>query len=66
MFRRWTLASTALIVSITSVAHSADDKHPVLNVWPGKVPGETKEIGKEGFREPTAVKSGPACSGWRM
>jgi acetyl esterase/lipase len=52
MFRRWTLVVAALIVFISSVAHSADDKNPVLNVWPGKVPGETKEIGKEGFREP--------------
>ena len=52
MIRSWTLAGAALFVSISSVAHSADDKHPVLHVWPGKAPGETKEIGKEGFREP--------------
>jgi acetyl esterase/lipase len=45
-----------LILSISatfflcSVLHGADQ--PVVDVWPGRVPGETKEIGPEEFRAP--------------
>jgi acetyl esterase/lipase len=35
---------------LCSVLHAADQ--PVIDVWPGRVPGETKEIGPEEFRAP--------------
>jgi acetyl esterase/lipase len=44
----------ALVMVICTYGFArADEKPSFLNVWPGKAPGETKEIGKEGFREPT-------------
>lgn len=52
MFRSWTLVAAMLLASITAVAVAAEDKHSVLNVWPGTAPGETKDIGQEGFRQP--------------
>jgi len=42
----------ALALILAASLASADEKPSFLNVWPGKAPGETKEIGKEGFREP--------------
>src|SRR5262245_21444875 len=45
--------SLAIALILTACIVSADEKPSFLNVWPGKAPGETKESGKEGFREPT-------------
>jgi acetyl esterase/lipase len=41
-----------LIPLILFLASSAPAAEPVLSVWPGKAPGETKEIGPEEFRPP--------------
>jgi acetyl esterase/lipase len=43
------LIAVSLLV-LPSVCIAADP--PAINVWPGKVPGETKEIGPEEFRPP--------------
>jgi acetyl esterase/lipase len=47
--------STALLVGLALAAVvSAADGPPVLNVWPGKVPGEKGAVGEEHFVEPKA------------
>jgi acetyl esterase/lipase len=45
-------AAIALICLLSSIANAADC--PVIDVWPGKAPGETKEIGPEENRPPQA------------
>jgi len=42
----------SLLIFICGAASAAD--RPVIDVWPGKVPGETKEIGPEELRPPQA------------
>src|SRR6185369_1158359 len=42
----WTLA-----LLLTPAAGLADDKPLMLQVWPGKAPGETEKIGPEKFQE---------------
>jgi acetyl esterase/lipase len=46
------LAICGAAIFVSSVLMAADQ--PVIDVWPGKVPGETKEIGPEEFRPPQA------------
>jgi hypothetical protein len=43
---------TALAILLTSSLAAAD--RPIIDVWPGKPPGETKEIGPEEARPPQA------------
>jgi acetyl esterase/lipase len=46
------LCSLALaIVCVSALAAAAEDKPLVLDVWPGKVPGEKGEVGPEKFLE---------------
>src|SRR5438034_6287354 len=47
------LVATALSSILTCTITSAADR-PVIDVWPGKAPGETKEIGPEELRPPQA------------
>jgi acetyl esterase/lipase len=46
------LAICGAAIFVSSVLMAADQT--VIDVWPGKVPGETKEIGPEEFRPPQA------------
>jgi acetyl esterase/lipase len=46
------LASGGIAILLTSALIAAD--RPVIDVWPGKAPGETKEIGPEETRPPQA------------
>jgi acetyl esterase/lipase len=46
------LAICGAAILVSSVLMAADQT--VIDVWPGKVPGETKEIGPEEFRPPQA------------
>ena len=45
-------AAFAIFCLLTSIATAAD--RPVIDVWPGKAPGETKDIGPEESRPPQA------------
>src|SRR5437764_4330856 len=45
--------TTALFLILACTAASAADR-AVIDVWPGKAPGETKEIGPEELRPPQA------------
>src|SRR5262245_57408531 len=50
MSQRHLLVVQSLLIFVCGVASAAD--RPVIDVWPGKVPGETKEIGPEELRPP--------------
>jgi acetyl esterase/lipase len=44
--------TTVLVLLLLACLVQAQDKPAVLNVWPGKVPGETGDIGPEKLQEP--------------
>lgn len=45
--KRLAVSLCSLTVLLVSAAAKAEDKPPVLDVWPGMPPGETKPIGEE-------------------
>jgi acetyl esterase/lipase len=49
---RFALASTWVAVVACAFQNLAAADRPVINVWPGKAPGETKDLPAEGFRAP--------------
>src|SRR5262245_5831639 len=51
------LTSLLVLIGVGQVLYAAEP--PVLNVWPGKAPGETKEIAPEGVQAPRAKEAKP-------
>src|SRR5438876_8387168 len=50
MVRRFVIFGFAILSCSVGIAA----ERPVIDVWPGKAPGETKEIGPEELRPPQA------------
>ena len=43
---------TSIVIGLLTVSISLAAEQPVIEVWPGRAPGETKEIGPEEWRPP--------------